>query len=120
MVEGRIDGVAGQPVPQPGRAAAIRDAITGARWINKFRMGPGDPLDAAVLGYTRLLGFRRFLAMGIVDGLTVFGTDPADKSQTMNEITNRIGPRRSVWRKKVGTTPRSRGSSRSATNCTAS
>jgi hypothetical protein len=81
------------PYHNKERAAAIKAAMENETWIKKFRIGPSDPLNAALYGYALLLGFRRLLAQPCPDGTTLLDTDPADKSETMNAIRKKIGPR---------------------------
>jgi hypothetical protein len=75
------------------RAHAIRSALDERSWARKYRLRDESPILPAVLGYMRLLGFRRFLACEAPDGTTMVGTDPEHKCETMNEISTKIGPR---------------------------
>ncbi|MCE9545948.1 MAG: hypothetical protein K8T25_10575 [Planctomycetia bacterium] len=81
------------PYRNKDRAAAIKAAMDGETWCGKFRVGPSHPLNAALHSYTHLLGFRRSLARPCPDGTTLVNTIAMNKSDTMNEIRNKLGPR---------------------------
>jgi len=81
------------PYHNQKRAADIKAALDGNTWIKKFRVDPADPHNATLYGYAHLLGFWRFVTQKADAGSTLFGTDPADKSGTMNAIRKGLGPR---------------------------
>lgn len=80
-----------EPYRNKDRAAAIKAAMDGETWCRKF--GLSHPLDAALYSYTHLLGFRRSLARPGSDGTTILDSNAANKSDTMNAIRNKLGPR---------------------------
>lgn len=82
-----------EPWRNKDRANDIRAAMEGETWIRKFRMGQVAPLDLAIMGYTRLLGVRRFLARPCSGRTTLVDTDAAEKSKTMDAIKKKIGQR---------------------------
>lgn len=75
------------------RAEAIRSALATATWAREFGLEENSAIRPAVLGYVRLLASRRYLARPAPDGLTMFGTDPQRKCDTMNAIANAVGNR---------------------------
>src|SRR6266542_422018 len=75
------------------RAEAILAALANRTWARRFGLEDSSPILPAVLGYVRLLGLRRYLALPTSDGLTMIGTDPEKKSETMNTIGNEVGHR---------------------------
>jgi hypothetical protein len=90
-----------KPRHHEDRAAAIRVALSNKTWARKFGLEKSSPILPAILAYARLLGFRRYLARPTAGGLTIFGTDPEKKCQTMNAIGNAVG-RRAVGLAKKG------------------
>src|SRR5271157_426637 len=94
VVEAEMTEWLNTPYHNKGRAVAIRAAMDGETWIRKFRVGPSHPLNTALYSYTHLLGHRRSLALPLrPDGTTLVGTNAANKSDTMNAIRNKLGPR---------------------------
>lgn len=81
------------PYRNQKRAKDIKVAMDGDTWIKKFRVDLSNPYNTALCGYTHLVGFRRRITQKTDAGSTLFGTDSADKSATMNAIRNEIGPR---------------------------
>jgi hypothetical protein len=93
VIEGEMTEWLDLPYRNRDRAVDIKAALAGSTWIKKFRVGPADPYNILLYGYTHLLGFRRGVTQKTVAGTTVVDTDPADKSGTMNAIRNKLGPR---------------------------
>jgi hypothetical protein len=82
-----------QPYHHVERAKTISKAISEASWA-QIAVVPADcPMRPALLGYMRLIGLRRFLAIPGRDGRTMLATAAEDKCQTMNAIDQKIGPR---------------------------
>ena len=82
-----------KPRHHEDRAELIRIALADETWARKFGVEDDSPILAAILGYMRLLGLRRYLAHPTGDGLTMLDTDPEKKCDTMNAISTRIGSR---------------------------
>lgn len=75
------------------RAKAIHAALADETWARSFGLEDNSPILPAIFGYVRLLGLRRYLALPTLDGLTMVGTNPEKKSDTMNAIGNKVGRR---------------------------
>jgi hypothetical protein len=93
VVERELKEWLDDPWREKERANDIRAAMDAGTWIRRFRFGQLGPIDLAIMGYTHLLGVRRLITQQLSDGATLVGTDPADKSQTMNTIKQRLGER---------------------------
>lgn len=93
VVEAEMTEWLADPYRNKDRAVAIKAAMDGETWIRKFRLGPSNPMNLGLYSYTHLLGFRRSLARPCPDGTTVVDTNAANKSDTMNAIRNKLGPR---------------------------
>lgn len=82
-----------EPRRNLARAEAISDALTNRTWAREFGVRDLPTIAGALVGYMRLLAFRRYLAIGMSGGSTILGTDPKEKCKTMNVIANKIGRR---------------------------
>jgi hypothetical protein len=82
-----------RPRHHESRALAIRTALSSGTWARGFALEDDSPILPAVFGYMRLLGARRYVARPCPDGLTMFGTDPEKKCDTMNAIAKAVGRR---------------------------
>ncbi len=82
-----------KPRHHENRAEAIRTALTNGTWARKFSLEYTSPILPAILGYVRLIAMRRYLALPTPDGLTMIGSDPENKCDTMNAIGSRLGRR---------------------------
>lgn len=93
VVEAELREWLDDPYRNKERANAIKASLDGSGWIRKFLVSPSHPLNPAMYWYTQLLGFRRGLARACPDGMTLVGTDAADKAATMNAIREKLGGR---------------------------
>lgn len=93
VVEAEMTEWLNAPYRNKDRAVAIKAAMDGETWIRKFRVGTSNPMNLGLYSYTHLLGFRRSLARPCPDGTTLVDTNAANKSDTMNAIRNKLGPR---------------------------
>jgi len=100
VVLGELQEWLDSPYHHEDRAAAIRNALASETWARRFVLEKDSPILPATLGYVQLLALRRFTALSTPDGLTVLDTDPKEKSETMNAIANKIGPRAQELAKK--------------------
>ncbi len=100
VVEWEIKDWLDDPWRMTERATAIRAAMKAGSWITTFRMSYKPPIEFASYAYAHLLGVRRSLARPNAEGSTLVGTDPTDKSRTMNAIAKRIGKRAIALAKK--------------------
>jgi hypothetical protein len=91
VVEAEMTQWLNSPYHNQKRAADIKAAMDGSTWIRIYRIDPANPYSTALYGYTHLLGFRRFVTQKTDNGSSLFGTDPADKSGTMNAIHKGLG-----------------------------
>jgi hypothetical protein len=82
-----------KPCHHEDRAEAIRTALANRTWARRFGLEDDSPILSAIFGYMRLIGMRRFLALPTPDGLTMVGTDPERKCETMNAIGKTVGRR---------------------------
>lgn len=83
------------PRHHANRAREIQSAIEqDSSWIRRLSLSSASSEYAAILGYLRLIGFRRYLARPWSHGgPTLVGTDATDKSRTMNAIRDQVGER---------------------------
>lgn len=96
VVYGELSEWLAEPYRNKDRAACIRSALdTDNSWLERWGLERelGSPVLGAVLGYVRLLAFRRYLAVGGSDGETILGADAASKSKAMDAVKDLISPR---------------------------
>jgi hypothetical protein len=93
VVEAEMTEWLNLPYRNQERAANIKAALDAGTRIKRFLVDRTNPYNTALCGYAHLLGFRRFVTQKTGAGTTLFDTDPADKSGTMNAIRKLLGPR---------------------------
>jgi hypothetical protein len=93
VVEAEIKPWLEEPWHNQERAAMIRTALETNSWASRYCIDIKSSLYRALLSYCSLLATRRSLTWSGEDGLTIFGTDPEAKSETMNAINTYCGPR---------------------------
>jgi hypothetical protein len=92
-VRGELKEWLEEPRHHINRANATKDAIANRTWARKFGLRDSSPILPAILGYARLLGLRRYLAVPTSNGQTMIGTNSEKKCETMNAIAMQIGRR---------------------------
>ena len=82
------------PFHHKERARDLQEALSGGTWARLLLLDKNSKHFSAIAGYISLLRLRRMITQPVTtDGLTLLGTDPALKSETMNAIGNQIGAR---------------------------
>jgi hypothetical protein len=93
VLSGVVEAELEEWLDDPWRAKERADMIRSGLAVGSYRIRPKSTVGRALLAYAHLLGFRRLLARPSPDGKTLLGTNPADKSRTMDAIKKHLGSR---------------------------